>query len=182
MRIAVTLYLLGVLGCGSATVPGAPEQALSSGAVEARAPVSAFVPPTPRGCAGAAAYDVCFAFDGATPLAVRVALPPGSRTRTLGVVRFHRVSGAREHLELDQLRFEVRDALELRLYFQVYPDAYRIEVGVDADGDGDPDGPSDLVGWSASSPEVAALDETAAAIVEVGALPIETAFRLEPRR
>ena len=183
MRIAVTLYLLGVVGCGSATVPAPPEPSLSSGTAEARAPVSAFVPPTPRGCAAAAAaYDVCFAFDGATPLAVRVTLPPESRARTVGVVRFHRVSGSRDHLQLDQLRFEVGDTRELRLYFQVYPDAYRIEVAVDADGDGDPDGPADLVGWSAPSPDVAALDETEAAIVEVGDLPIETAFRLEPRR
>lgn len=182
MRIAVTLYLLGVVGCGNATNPGAPEQTLSSGAVDARAPVSAFVPPTPRGCAAAAAYDVCFAFDGATPLAIRATLPPGARTRTVGVVRFHRASGKRDHLQLDQLRFEVGDARELRLYFQVYPDAYRIQVGVDADGDGNPEGPADLVGWSATSPEVAALDETEAAIVEVADLPIETAFRLEPRR
>ena len=37
---------------------------------------------------------------------------------------------------------------ELRLYFQVYPGFYRIEVGVDADGDGNPDGAGVLVGWS----------------------------------
>ena len=52
---------------------------------------------------------------------------------------------------------------------------------MDADGDGDPDGPADLVGWSAMSPDVAVVDETEAAIVDVGATPVETAFRLESR-
>ena len=37
---------------------------------------------------------------------------------------------------------------ELRLYFQVYPGSYRIEVGVDAEGDGNPDGAGVFVGWS----------------------------------
>jgi hypothetical protein len=182
MRIAVTLSLIGIAGCGS-TTPAAPERALASGTVEdARAPVSAFVPPTPPGCAGAAAYDACFAFEGATPLAVRVALPPEARANAVGVVRFHRASAVRTHLELNQMKFKVGDTRELRLYFQVYPDAYRIEVGVDADGDGDPDGRADLVGWSAMSPDVAVIDETEAAIVDVGEAPVETAFRLESRR
>jgi hypothetical protein len=179
MRIAVTLLLVGLAGCGSAATD-APEGALASGTVDVRAPVAAFVPPSPAGCAAAApAYDVCFAFEDATPLAVRVALPTGTPASAVGVVRFVRASGAREKLQLDELKFKVGDKPELRFYFQIYPGAYRIEVGVDMNGDGDPDGPADVRGWSSLSPDVAVFDESEAAIVDVGLRPIETAFRVE---
>jgi hypothetical protein len=181
-RIAVTLSLLAMSACGVAA-PDAGERSLDSGTVDgSRAPVTAFVPPTPPGCAGATAYDACFALEDATPFAVRVGLPVEARANAVAVVRFHRASGVREQLDLDELRFTARHAPELRLYFQVDPGEYRVEVRVDADGDGDPDGPGDLVGWSALSPDVAVLDENGAAIVAVAAAPIETAFRVALRR
>lgn len=148
----------------------------------ARAPVSVFVPPTPLGCAGARAYDACFALEGATPLAVRVALPRGPRPNAVASVRFRRASGTPDPLDLEHMKFKVGGASELHLYFQVRPGAYRIAVGIDANGDGDPEGPADDFGWSAVSPDVPVLDEGSAALVDVEATPVATAFTLGVRQ
>jgi hypothetical protein len=181
MRVAVTVCLLGVAACGGeASDPPAQTLASSAGGGD-RAPVAAFVPPSPAGCAGASAYDLCFAIDAATPLAVRVMLPRTTPPNTVAIVRFHRAEGVRAVLDLDHLKFRVGDVSELRLYFQIHPGAYRIAVGVDADGDGNPEGPGDDFGWSALSPDVPTLDEAGAAIVDVGTTPIATTFTLAPR-
>src|SRR3954464_2952442 len=117
MRIAVTLSLVAI-GCGASSPDDAPRANDDSGAVAAHAPVTPLVPPSPAGCLGAAAYDACFAVEGATPLALRVALPPEARAKAVAVVRFPRAWGAREPLDLDELKFVVGEARELRLYFQ----------------------------------------------------------------
>ncbi len=181
MRAAVTLCLLAIGGCGSPT-SDAPQTSLAGAPVgSARAPVTPFTPPTPPGCAGASAYDACFAIADATPLEVRARLPRALPPDTVAFVRFHRASGTPEPLDLDRMKFKVRGGGELLLYFQVRPGAYLVEVGVDSDGDGDPEGPADDLGWSAASPEVAVADEADAAIVDVGATPIATAFTLAAR-
>lgn len=185
MRSLVTLCLVGIVACGSPQ-PDAPEQDLTSTTVTPgsdRAPVEAFVPPTPAGCAGAGAYDVCFAFEAATPLAVHVKLPDGARPKAIAVVHFHRVPpDVRTKQTLNQVKFPIGNAAELNLYFQVYPGEYRIVVGVDADGDGNPEGPGDDLGWSSASADVPVVDESGAAIVDVGTTPIATTFSLASRK
>src|SRR3954470_4341437 len=111
MRIVVMLSLVGIVACGSAT-PDAPQDAtLASATVEGdHAPVSAFVPPTPRGCVAAAAYDVCLAFDGATPLAVNVNVPPGLPSNAIAVVHFVRVNAPPDAIGINQVKFKTRDA------------------------------------------------------------------------
>jgi len=185
MRNIVTVCLLSVAvsvaACGTTLeqAAGAPP---STAPGDGRAPLSAFVPPTPAGCAGAQAYDVCLAITAATPLAVRVTRPAVVRPDAVAVVRFQRVEGARGAFDFDHANFRVGAARELRLYFQLSPGAYRISVGVDADGDGDPEGPGDDLGWSAMSPDVAVVDEAGAALVDVGTTPVETSFALATRR
>lgn len=174
MHRAVTLCLLAIVGCGSPT-SRASEASLES------APVSAFTPPTPRGCAGARGYDACYAVDDGTPLEVRATLPHATRPNAVAFVRFRRTSGAPDPLDLDRMKFETLGHDTLLLYFQVRPGSYVIEVGVDTNGDGDPEGPADDLGWSAASPDVPVADEAGAAIVEVGATPIATAFALAAR-
>jgi hypothetical protein len=182
MRRAVTLCLLVIAGCGGAPPDARDEAAAGETASAGHAPVSAFVPPSPAGCAGARAYDACFAIADATPLAVRVALPRGPRPNAVAVVRFRRVSGVRDAFDLQQMKFKVGSASELALYFQVRPGGYRISVGVDADGDGDPDGSADDLGWSSASPDVPVVDERSAAVVDVATTPIATAFKLAARQ
>jgi hypothetical protein len=167
-------------GCSAQSSTDAPaDETLASATVnDGHAPVSPFVPPTPAGCAGATAYDLCFAFDKATPLAVNITLPESAASHAVGVVRFHRVSGAADAPVAEHVEFTFGEKRDLRLYFQVYPGAYRISVGIDADGDGNPDGPRDAIGWSSSTPGQAVVDEASAAVVDVGSDPIETSFAL----
>lgn len=180
MRRPVTLCLLAIAGCGSATSDAPPSlEGASIGG--ARAPVSSFTPPTPPGCAGAGAYDACFAIVDATPLEVRARLPRALPANAVAFVRFRRASGTSDPLDLDRMKFKVRGGDELLLYFQVRPGAYLVEVGVDSDGDGNPEGPADDLGWSAASPDVAVADAAGAAIVDVGTTPIATAFTLAAR-
>jgi hypothetical protein len=178
------LISLVTIGCGSAPADTAApsDQKLASATIAGHAPVSPFVPPQPAGCVAATAYDLCFAFDGATPLAVVIELPEAARPQAIAVVHFHRDDETHDKRVLDGVKFPIDDAKrELRLYFQVYPGSYRIEVGVDADGDGDPEGPGDLVGWSSESVTAPIVDESAAALVDVAASPIEATFALAPR-
>jgi hypothetical protein len=185
MRNIVTLCLLSVAvsvtACGT-SLEGSDDPPASANQGGGRAPLSTFVPPTPAGCAGAQAYDVCLAITAATPLAVRVTRPAVLRPNAVAVVRFQRVEGVRGALDFDHANFRVGDARELRLYFQLSPGAYRISVGVDADGDGNAEGPADDLGWSAASPDVPVLDQESAALVDVGTTPIATSFMLAPRR
>ncbi len=182
MHRAVTLCLLVIAaGCGSAPA-GAQDENAADTMAGGHAPVSSFVPPTPAGCTGARAYDACFAIADATPLAVHVTLPRGPRPNAVAVVRFRRVSGVRDALDLQQMKFKVGSAGELALYFQVRPGGYRISVGVDANGDGDPDDSADDLGWSSMSPDVPVVDESSAAVVDVAATPIATAFKLAARQ
>jgi len=180
------LMTLVAMGCSSSSAPAdtpAPsDQKLASATIPGHAPVSAFVPPQPAGCAAATAYDVCFAFEGATPLAVVIELPEAAHPQAIAVVHFHRDDETHDLRVLDGVKFPVSEAKrELRLYFQVYPGSYRIEVGVDADGDGDPEGPGDLVGWSSDSVTTPIVDEAAASLVDVAASPIEATFALATR-
>lgn len=181
-----SLLACGAGGCGSSSSAPAdapsPNETLASATIPGHAPVSPFVPPAPAGCAGATAYDLCFAFHDATPLAVVVQLPDAARPQAIAVVHFHRDDDTRDKRVLDGIKFPVSDAKrELRLYFQVYPGSYRIEVGVDADGDGDPEGPGDLVGWSSESVAAPIIDEADAALVDVASSPIEASLALAPR-
>jgi hypothetical protein len=191
-RLALLLVVAAVvgpfaMGCSSAAsaAPGAapPDATLASATITpGHAPVAPFVPPAIAGCAGATAYDLCFAFNGATPLAVVVQLPHAARPDAIASVHFHREDGTHDEHVLDGVRFPIDGAkTELRLYFQVYPGSYRIEVGVDADGDGEPDGAGDLVGWSSERSDEPILDEAHAALVDVAASPIEASFVLAPR-
>jgi hypothetical protein len=191
-RLALLLIAAGVvgpfaMGCSSAdsAVSDAPppDATLASATITpGHAPVAPFVPPAIPGCAGATAYDLCFAFDGATPLAVVVQLPHAARPQAIASVHFHRDDGPHDRRVLEGVKFPIDSAkTELRLYFQVYPGSYRIEVGVDDDGDGDPDGAADLVGWSSERSDEPVLDEGHAALVDVAASPIEASFALAPR-
>jgi len=179
------LFTLFAMGCGSSSAPpdGPSENpTLASATIPGHAPVSPFVPPAPAGCAGATAYDLCFAFEGATPLAVVVQLPEAARPQAIAVVHFRRDDDTQDKRVLDGVKFPVSDAKrELHLYFQVYPGSYRIEVGVDADGDGNPEGPGDLVGWSSDGGARAIVDEADSALVDVASAPIEATFALAPR-
>src|SRR5262245_13903209 len=105
MRIVVTLCLLAVAGCGGT----ASDRHDGSGAPMdvPRAPVSTFVSRRPAGCAGATAYNACFANDGGTPLALRVTLPRSPRAHAIAIVRFHRVWGEKHALDLDQMKFAI---------------------------------------------------------------------------
>jgi hypothetical protein len=121
----------------------------------ARAPASPFTPPTPPGCAGAGAYDYCFAFDGATPVALRVALPSATPEGAVVTLGFHRTAGAPAAV-LDDVSFSVPAARsELVFYFQVYPATYTIDVDI-----GDASGTT--------------------APLDVGEAPVETWLALEP--
>jgi hypothetical protein len=179
------LMSLVTMGCASsapAETPAPNDEKLASATVSGHAPVSPFVPPQPAGCVAATAYDLCFAFTGATPLAVVIELPEAAHPHAIAVVHFHRDDDTHDGRVLDGVKFPIDDAKrELRLYFQVYPGSYRIEVGVDADGDGDPEGPNDLVGWSSENVDAPIVDESAAALVDVAASPIEAKFALAPR-
>jgi hypothetical protein len=179
MRLPLTL-VLAILGAGcSAGADPAPRAELASATVtDGRARVAPFVPPSVSGCAGATAYDVCLAFDRATPLAVHVALPHATRPNTTALVRFVRASADAPTLLADHVEFKVGARTALDLYFQLYPGSYRIAVSVDTDGDGRPDGPGDAAGWSSSDPEAVVIDEADAAVVEVESSPIATAFTL----
>jgi hypothetical protein len=163
MRIVVMLSLVGVAACSSA----APDNREDGAPAPAHAPVTSFVPPTPRGCVAAAAYDVCVAFDDATPLAVNVSVPPGVPPGATAVAHFERIGGPADAIGIDRVKFKTRDARELHLYFQVQSGTYRVSVGVDADGDGDPEGPSDDLG---------------AALVDVGSAPIAVELALSSPR
>ena len=184
--VALSLVSLVAMGCSSssapADTPAAPGEELASATISGHAPVSPFVPPQPAGCAAATAYDLCFAFEGATPLAVVIELPAAAHPKAIAAVHFHREDGTHDGRVLEGVKFPISDAKsELRLYFQVYPGSYRIEVAVDADGDGDPEGPVDLVGWSSESVSAPIVDEAAAALVDVAASPIEATFALAAR-
>ena len=175
--LTLVLAILGA-GCSATTTDEAPPQQLASATVsDGRARVSPFVPPSVSGCAGATAYDVCFAFDRATPLAVHVALPHATKPNTNALVRFVSASGA-PPLVADHVEFKVGERTGLDLYFQLYPGSYRIAVSVDTDGDGRPDGPGDAVGWSSGDPADAVTDEADAAVVDVASSPIATALTL----
>jgi hypothetical protein len=185
MRKAVTLCLaaIGLIAsaCGSAAADGEERRLDDAPLGGARAPVSEFTPPAPPGCAAARDYDACFAIADATPLEVRAFLPRGARANAVSFVRFRRASGTPDPLDLQQMQFKARGGAEVRLYFQVRPGAYVIEVGVDADGDGTPEGPADDLGWSSASPDVPVLDEASAAVVDVGTAPIATSFTVAAR-
>jgi hypothetical protein len=191
-RSTLCLVLAAVLGsiamgCSSSAEPAAAAppngDTLASAAITpGHAPVSPFAPPAIAGCAGATAYDLCFAWDGATPLAVVVQLPEAARPQAIASVHFRRDDGVNDKRVLDGVKFPIAGAKrELHLYFQVYPGSYRIEVSVDTDGDGNPEGPGDLVGWSSESREQPVLDEARAALVDVATAPIEASFALAPR-
>jgi hypothetical protein len=190
-RSALSLVVAAVLGsiamgCSSAEPAAAAPQngdTLASATITpGHAPVSPFVPPAIAGCAAATAYDVCFAFDGATPLAVVVQLPEAAHPKAIASVHFRRDDGTHDKRVLDGVKFPIEGAKrELRLYFQVYPGSYRIEVSVDADGDGNPEGPGDLVGWSSENHDQPIIDEARAALVDVATSPIEASFALAPR-
>lgn len=180
----VALASFASTACSSSAPAAAPadDETLASATLEGHAPVSPFVPPQPAGCAAATAYDLCFAFHDATPLAVAVQLSEPAQPGAIAVVHFHRHDQTNDKRVLDGVKFSVRAATrELRLYFQVYPGSYRIEVGVDADGDGDPEGAGDLVGWSSASAAAPTVDEAGASLVDVASSPIETSFALARR-
>lgn len=143
-----------------------------------RAPLVPFDPPTPLGCAGAAAYDGCFAFDHATPFKLTLGLPETTKKGSVVIVRFHRDGDSASTLVANQVEFRVQARAELNLYFQVFPGAYAIEAGVDLDGDGDAFGKSDATGWSAVSADRAVTQQASAALVDVADTPVSTAFAL----
>jgi hypothetical protein len=183
MRAAVTLCVLAIVaGCGGSSSDEPVEHVDGAPIGGARAPIAAFTPPSPQGCVAARDYDACFAITDATPLEVRVLHPGAPRPDAVAFVRFRRVAGPPDPLDLDRMKFTVRGGSELRLYFQVRPGAYLIEVGVDADGDGDPEGAADPFGWSSTSPDLPVSDEAAAAVVEVETTPVATAFTLAARQ
>jgi hypothetical protein len=179
MRVPLTLVLAMIgAGCSAHASDAPPDERLASATVsDGRAMLEPFVPPALPGCAGATAYDLCFAFDHATPLAVHVTLPRPTVAKTVAIVRFVR-DGEASTLVADHVAFTVGERDSLDLYFQVYPGAYRIAVGVDLDGDGNPEGPRDALGWSSAAPGDVVTDERDAALVDVGATPIATAFTL----
>ena len=185
MRIVGSI-LLAAFGAGcSAGVQGAesvPDVAATTDVNKERAPLVPFDPPTPLGCAGAAAYDGCFAFDHATPLAVTIVVPESTKKGALAVVRFHPVTGdatnTAKALVANQVEFRVPARAELHLYFQVFPGSYAIEAGVDSDDDGDAFGAHDASGWSSVAVESAVTDQSAAAIVEVADAAVSTSFSL----
>jgi hypothetical protein len=190
MFVRSTLLLSTIaiaMGCSSSAAPADapnadPNATLASATIPGYAPLSPFAPPMPLGCSGATAYDLCFAFDGATPLAVVVTLPEAARAKAIAIVHFHRDDATNDERGLDSVKFPVSEAKrELHLYFQVFPGTYRIEVGVDADGDGNPEGPGDLVGWSSESTAEPVLDEAHSALVDVATAPVEASFELAPR-
>ena len=182
---SLSLSSLVAMGCSSSAPSDTStpsDEKLASATIAGHAPVSPFVPPQPAGCVAATAYDLCFAFEGATPLAVVIELPEAAHPQAIAVVHFHRDDQTQDRRVLDGVKFPISDAKrELRLYFQVYPGSYRIEVGVDVDGDGNPEGPGDLVGWSSENVDAPIVDEAAAALVDVAASPIEASFALATR-
>ena len=181
MRLTGMLVLAALgAGCTASTqdAQSVPGVLASANVNDGRAPLVPFDPPTPLGCAGAAAYDGCFAFDNATPLAVAIALPETAKKGALAIVRFHRIGDATKTLVANQVEFRVPARAELHLYFQVFAGSYRIEAGVDCDDDGDAFGPHDATGWSSVVTESAVTDQGAAAIVDVADAPVATSFAL----
>ena len=168
-------------GCsaGAQDTQTTPSNLASATVNDGRAPLVPFDPPTPRGCAGAAAYDGCFAFDNATPLAVHLTLPETTKKGAIAILRFHPAAPtASRPLVANQVEFRVLARNELHLYFQVYPGSYQIEAGVDSDDDGDAFGPNDATGWSSATVESAVTDQTSAALVDVADTPVSTSFAL----
>ncbi len=121
------LLALSLVACG-----GAPsEDAASKDSETASAPVTTFTPPSPLGCSNARGYDYCFAFDRATPLAIRVALAEPTPEGAVGTVRFHREAGTPAAV-LNDVSFGLpASKTELVFYFQVYPATYTVDVDVD---------------------------------------------------
>jgi hypothetical protein len=127
--VALSLLAIGCGGARTATTTDADAGAQPS----ASAPVATFTPPSPRGCAGAAAYDYCFAFDGATPLAVRLELARATGESAVGAVRFRATAGSPAAV-LDSVTFALaKGRAELVYYFEVYPATYTVEVEVAGD-------------------------------------------------
>jgi hypothetical protein len=107
-----------------------------------------FTPPSPLGCDGARAYDACLAFDNQTPFAAHVLLPREVPAGTVVAIHFKAPPGSSATVpEFSNAKVRLLAARSaLALYFQVFPARYVLEVGVDADGDGDPEGAGDFRG------------------------------------
>jgi len=115
------LVVLSLDACGGTSEDATPAAA---GAV------TTFTPPSPRGCSNAGAYDYCFAFDRATPLAIRVELAAETPDGAVGNVRFHTEAGTPAAV-LNDVSFGLPAAkAALAFYFQVYPATYTVDVDV----------------------------------------------------
>jgi hypothetical protein len=137
-----------------------------------------FTPPSPLGCDGARAYDACLAFDNQTPFAAHVLLPREVPAGTVVGIHFRSPTGSTAIVpEFANAKVRLSAARSaLSLYFQVFPARYLLEVSVDADGDGDPDGASDLHGWSSSSASSVVLTADEATALDVASDPVATTF------
>ncbi len=123
-RLALAFSLVACGGAPSSSEEAPPPSETTT---------ATFTPPSPLGCSNAGGYDYCFAFDHATPLAVRVALPDATPEGAVGTVRFRREAGAPEAV-LNSVSFALPAAKkDLVFYFQVYPATYTIEVDVSGD-------------------------------------------------
>jgi hypothetical protein len=159
-----------LMACGGASTP--------SSANDSTPVLVPFTPPSPLGCDGASAYDACLAFDNQTPFAVHVLLPREVPKGTVLAIRFHPPQGESANVpEFSDAKVHLPAARSsLALYFQVFPARYLVEIAVDADGDGDPNGVADLHGWSSSSSSQLALTADEATALDVGNEPVATTF------
>jgi hypothetical protein len=137
-----------------------------------------FTPPSPLGCDGAREYDACLAFDDETPFAAHVLLPREVPAGTVVVIHFHAPAGSTAAVPaFSDAKVRLRASRSaLALYFQVFPARYLLEIGVDADGDGNPEGAGDFHGWSSSSASRVALTVDDAIALDVARDPVETTF------
>lgn len=190
MRTALPILFVAFgAGCSATALElEAPTSTLeTASATERLAPLTPFTPPVPAGCASAADYDGCFAFDGATPLEVVAHLPATLADGAVVTARFHRIDRDDAPAEPAQKRVLVAENVQfrvpaddtrrdVRLYFQVFAGRYQIELGVDAHGGGTAG--TQLRGWSATSDDAPVREQADAAIVEVAVAPVSTSLLL----